>query len=47
MHYMATILRRETHPLQARLAWITKLSKWPFVGSNALAEIKKKGIKKS
>ena len=36
----------ETHPLQARLAWITKLSKGPFVGSNALAEIKKKGIKK-
>lgn len=36
----------ETHPLQARLAWITKLSKGPFVGSKALAEIKEKGIEK-
>ena len=36
----------ETHPLQARLGWITKLSKGSFVGSNALIAIKEKGVEK-
>ena len=36
----------ETQPLQARLGWITKLSKGPFVGSNALIAIKEKGVEK-
>jgi aminomethyltransferase len=37
----------ETQPLQARLGWITKLSKGPFVGSNALIAIKEKGVEKA
>ncbi|MGA7305411.1 MAG: glycine cleavage system aminomethyltransferase GcvT [Rhodothermales bacterium] len=34
----------ETNPLEAGLGWITKLDKGPFVGSEALQEIKDAGI---
>ncbi len=34
------------HPLEARLAWITKLNSSDFVGRQALLEAKKKGLKR-
>ena len=40
-------ITEETHPLQARLGWIIKFSKGIFVGSQALVEIKEKGIEKN
>ena len=39
-------ITEETHPLQARLGWILKFSKGLFIGSQALVEIKEKGIEK-
>jgi len=33
-------------PLEARLAWITKLNKGEFVGSQALLEAKQAGLKR-
>lgn len=34
----------ETHPLEARLGWITKLDKGFFIGSETLSQIKEKGV---
>tara|TARA_B100000963_G_scaffold360691_1_gene392587 strand:- start:194 stop:1291 length:1098 start_codon:yes stop_codon:yes gene_type:complete len=39
-------ITEETNPLQARLGWIVKFSKGLFVGSQALVEIKDKGVEK-
>ena len=36
----------ETHPLEARLAWITKFDKGFFIGSEALTQIKAKGVER-
>jgi aminomethyltransferase len=37
-------MSEETNPFQAGLGWITKLDKGPFVGSDALTEIKTRGL---
>lgn len=34
----------ETNPLEAGLGWITKLKKGPFVGSEAIAQVKEQGL---
>src|SRR6056297_875755 len=33
----------DTHPLEARMGWLTKLDKGDFVGKEAIAEVKEKG----
>lgn len=37
-------LTKDTHPLEARLGWLTKLDKGAFVGRDALKEAKEKGL---
>lgn len=37
-------ITQKTHPLEARLGWITKLDKGDFTGRDALLEIKEKGL---
>lgn len=37
-------ITKDTHPLEARLGWLTKLDKGEFVGRQALKEAKAKGL---
>lgn len=37
-------ISKDTHPLEARLGWITKFDKGDFTGKEALLEIKEKGL---
>lgn len=39
-------ITRETNPLEARLGWLTKLDKSPFIGQKALKEVKQNGIER-
>jgi aminomethyltransferase len=37
-------ITKETHPLEARMGWLTKLDKGPFIGREALIEEKEAGL---
>ncbi|GAB5410644.1 MAG: hypothetical protein BalsKO_30090 [Balneolaceae bacterium] len=37
-------ITKETHPLEARLGWITKFEKGDFIGKNALLKKKEEGV---
>lgn len=39
-------ITEETHPLEARMGWLTKLDKDDFIGRTALLEIKEEGLKR-
>ena len=39
-------ITKETHPLEARLGWITKFDKGEFTGKEALLKIKEEGLKR-
>jgi aminomethyltransferase len=39
-------ITRDTHPLEARMGWLTKLEKDDFVGKKALQQLKKEGLKR-
>lgn len=37
-------ITKDTHPLEARMGWLTKLEKGNFVGRDALLEVKEEGL---
>lgn len=37
-------ITKETHPLEARMGWLTKLEKGNFIGREALVDIKEEGL---
>lgn len=37
-------ITKDTHPLEARMGWLTKLDKGEFIGREALREIKEEGL---
>lgn len=39
-------ITKETHPLEARLGWITKFDKGDFIGREKLLQVKEEGIKR-
>ncbi len=39
-------ISRETHPLEARLGWLTKLDKNDFIGKDALLKVREQGLQR-
>lgn len=39
-------ITRDTHPLEARMGWLTKLDKGGFIGREALQKVKEEGLKR-
>lgn len=39
-------ITKDTHPLEARLGWLTKLNKGTFVGREVLKKVKEEGLKR-
>lgn len=39
-------INKDTHPLEARLGWLTKLAKGEFIGREALVRIKEEGLRR-
>ncbi len=39
-------ITRDTHPLEARMGWLTKLGKDDFVGKESLQQLKEEGLKR-
>lgn len=39
-------ITKETHPLEARMGWLTKFDKGDFIGRDALLKIKEEGLKR-
>lgn len=39
-------ISRETHPLEARLGWLTKLEKNDFIGKDALLKVREQGLQR-
>src|SRR5699024_12612958 len=37
-------ITKDTHPLEARMGWLTKLDKGDFIGRDALLEVQEEGL---